>query len=526
MKIRVTLFSLGLLLPAIASSAVRAEDFETGNMALAGSAASGSSPAAAVTGPATGGCCDNDPNKCCDCCGPGTNPWDGTVKVGFGLRESYNYVSAQAPTAAGAAPAINSNDYNFFNPDDARLYVSGTAFGGLVKGTFDTALSGGGSWIAPDDVTLVRLLDGIAQFEFNDYVNFWFGRFLPPTDRANLDGPFYQTPWDYPFVSNYPQIFDGRDDGCAYWGQAGKGKLKWQMGLFNGIRYYAVPGVPTNPNQDGNFLMIGRVTINLLDPEPGYYTQSCYFGDKEILAIGITGAFERDGAGNGTTNGDFTAGSIDLLWEHRLGNCGVINVEAAFYKYNYGVSGAEAAAGPGAGNVAAFDTAIINQGTAEYVEASYLLPYDICFGRLSGRLQPFTRYQYYNRDFRSTIAADGLASVAGLQFDAAIEQVDVGVNYVISGYNAKMTLAWEQGQGVGTTAANVTYDVLRVGAQLQVLVRELYSSTSGWIRLAQVLGPGEKPARVPGLTFFVPFDRATSHDPSVQSMLWLKATLA
>ena len=41
------------------------------------------------------------------------------------------------------------------------------------------------------------------------------------------------------------------------------------------------------------------------------------------------------------------------------------------------------------------------------------------------------------------------------------------MNYVISGYNAKMTLAWEQGQRVGTTAANITYDVLRVGVQLQ-----------------------------------------------------------
>ncbi len=202
-------------------------------------------------------------------------------------------------------------------------------------------------------------------------------------------------------MSNYPALLDGRDDGFAYWGQAGGGKLKWQMGIFNGIRN-TVAGLPIDPNADGNYLLIGRVTVNLLDPEPGYYTQSCYFGDKEILAIGMTGAFQRDAGGVTAGQGDFWAGSIDLLWEHRLGNCGVLDVEAAFYKYNDGLDAANAAAA-----VAENPFGLDNQGEAEYVEISYMLPNDVCIGRMSGRVQPFTRYQYYNYDERSTIAAAG-----------------------------------------------------------------------------------------------------------------------
>ncbi len=49
-----------------------------------------------------------------------------------------------------------------------------------------------------------------------------------------MSGPFFINGWDYPFVSNYPGSFEGRDDGVAYWGQSGGGQFKWQFGLFNG----------------------------------------------------------------------------------------------------------------------------------------------------------------------------------------------------------------------------------------------------------------------------------------------------
>ena len=73
------------------------------------------------------GCGNGDPGNCCDCCGPGTNPWDGTVKAGFGLRTSYNYITSQ--NAAVVPPGIvpgspgGSSCYNFFSPDDARIYL-------------------------------------------------------------------------------------------------------------------------------------------------------------------------------------------------------------------------------------------------------------------------------------------------------------------------------------------------------------------------------------------------------------------
>ena len=78
-------------------------------------------------------------------------------------------------------------------------------------------------------------MDAIGRFEFNQYVNIWAGRFLPPSDRANLYGPYYANDWT-PYADGvadyYPNVAIGRDNGVAYWGDFGLAKV--QLGLFDG----------------------------------------------------------------------------------------------------------------------------------------------------------------------------------------------------------------------------------------------------------------------------------------------------
>ena len=47
--------------------------------------------------------------------------------------------------------------------------------------------------------------------------NVWSGRFLPPSDRANLYGPYYAHHWAVytdGIQDGYPFIFQGRDNGA------------------------------------------------------------------------------------------------------------------------------------------------------------------------------------------------------------------------------------------------------------------------------------------------------------------------
>src|SRR5258706_2325838 len=117
---------------------------------------------------------------------------DASVNIGFGLRTSY--------TNATTSPAGTSQANNF-NVDNVRLYLSGS-YGKYLKATFNTERTGGSASTGGD---AVRVMDAIGQFEPYDSFNVWLGRMLPPSDRANLDGPFYLLPWSFPgIVSNYP----------------------------------------------------------------------------------------------------------------------------------------------------------------------------------------------------------------------------------------------------------------------------------------------------------------------------------
>ena len=195
----------------------------------------------------------------------------GPVTVGAGLRTSF--VNTQ-PDGADST--------NQFLLNDARLYINGPVTD-KIKFMFNTDYDG-----ATDHVAV---LDAVARFEFLRKFNIWAGRFLPPSDRANLYGPFYAHKWDVytdGIQDGYPSVFQGRDNGVAYWGDFGKKvKMKISAGAFDG------------GSADGNPDVIGaaRVQIDFWDPEDGYYLNGTYYGDKNLLAIG--GATQVQGGQHG-----------------------------------------------------------------------------------------------------------------------------------------------------------------------------------------------------------------------------------
>lgn len=314
------------------------------------------------------------------------------VSVGAGMRTSFNSVEDGAPSGED-----RSADFEL---DNLRLYVNGQAHE-YVYMTFNTERD------ADDEI---RVLDAIARFELSDVFNVWIGRMLPPSDRSNLDGPYYLNIWDFPEVQAYPTIFAGRDDGVAYWGQLGGGKLKWQLGAFEG---------PTT--QDDDVLFAARATYNYWDPEPGYYTSSTYYGDKEILALG--GAVQ-------TQDGN-TAWNIDGLMETKLGG-GVVSLEGAYYDYD------ELG---GLGTPAPDATGTKSDGW--FVLGGYLFPQRVGIGRF----QVLARYT----DGSVDNGPDG-------------DIVDVNLNYIIAGHDARVSLVYQKPDG-DLFGDN---DVIRLGVQVQI----------------------------------------------------------
>jgi hypothetical protein len=295
----------------------------------------------------------------------------GPVTVGAGLQTSY----VNTNTTGG-------NDTNNFQLNHIRLYVNGPVTD-TIKFMFNTDY---------DSVTnKIGILDAVAQFEFSPQVNVWVGRFLPPSDRANLYGPFYSHEWAVytdGIQDGYPFVFQGRDNGAMYWGTFAK-KVKVSAGVFDG------------PSSTGNSRIIGaaRVQIDFWDPEDGYYLNGTYYGDKNLLAIG--GATQvQDGR---------TATTVDFLLEKKLPNAGVFSIESEYSNYN-GLGGYQAA---------------YRDSQGAYGLGSYLFPKVVHMGKVNGKFEILGKFA--KADYTRGITAS---------FDQ--KTTEVNFNYVIKQFKARV----------------------------------------------------------------------------------------
>jgi hypothetical protein len=297
---------------------------------------------------------------------------DRWVSLGGGLRTSFR----STQTAPGGSYGQT------FSLDSIRLYVNSqlhkdfqveanTEYGGLTSE--------------------FRVLDAVVKYAPNEYFNIWMGRHLTPSDRANLDGPYFLSAYDYPgLVSRYPGIFAGRDNGVSVSGQVQGGQFKYAFGVYE--------GQPTVLGTGDNMLYAARFVANFLDPEPGYYNASTYYGDKDILAVGFVVQHQANVVNVGGTPGAFTGFNFDLLLEKKLPNDGVATLEGAYYNYDLQDT-------PG-------------DGEAFLAQGAYLFPQQVGIGKF----QPLVRYQ----DFVDT------------------NVLDIGVNYVIRAHNARLSFTYSR----------------------------------------------------------------------------------
>ena len=392
------------------------------------------------------------------------------ISIGVGIRTSFNWVEdANTVNPTAAKPLGDVEDGSDLSLDSIRLYISGQVHE-YVKFTFNTERTGRDS-NADDDGADVEVIDGIVQLEYNDYFNIWMGRFLPPSDRSNFSGPYYLNSWHFPgggVVAGGPQAFpnitNGRDEGIAYWGMYNGGQVKWQVGLFEGNQDSVL-------NPEDNYLAAGRLTLNLWDPEPGYYNASTYYGGKDVLAIGLVGMQQSDSMGTtgptgpgGVTNittpngksGDFAGFSIDFLAEKVLGNDSVVTFEAAYYNYD--------------ADDLVVDTWPFAQGDGFFVLASYLFPET--GWNVNGRFQPMIRFLSSDVDKINVAGVTFNLAAPGLAVPAAgnRETFEIGLNYIIDGFDLRLfsVLGFNEFDldGRAKDPDDVTYFTL--GVQLQL----------------------------------------------------------
>ncbi len=321
----------------------------------------------------------------------------GPITVGAGLRT--DFVST-TPT--------NGPTTNDFQINDIRLYVNGPVYDDL-KFMFNTDYN--------SITNSVEVLDAVARLEVSPEFNIWFGRFLPPSDRADLYGPFFAHEWNVysdGIQDGYPGVFQGRQNGVTYWGTFAK-KVKVSVGGFDGK---SATGSP-------DLIGAARVQIDFWDPEDGYYLNGTYYGDKNLLAIG--GASQiQDG---------HTATTVDFLMERKLPKSGgVVSVESEYSDYN---------------RLGGYNS-LYAKSEGAYVLASYLFAKKVGVGQfeLLGKIAKadFTR-----------------GSIANPNYDQKTDEVNF--NYVIKQFNARVMSFY---QNVRFNRVNANFWEAGLGLQIQM----------------------------------------------------------
>ncbi|MEO8177622.1 MAG: hypothetical protein ABI895_02210 [Deltaproteobacteria bacterium] len=265
------------------------------------------------------------------------------------------------------------------------------------------------------------LMDAIVQFEPDDLFHLWAGRNLVPVDRSNFSGPWFMGPWFYPlfgFVDGQigPTVPhegpSGRNDGLTAWGFYAEDSFS--------IKYYI--GAYDLHDRAQSPLISGRLNLSLLSPEPGFYSNSTYYG-KDLLAIGAGFQYKKNGSSNAwdpaqtlDTN-QYTEFNADILFEKKLGES-VLDLEGAFYKFNGDYERTDA---------------------AWFAVASLLLP--------GGNVQPLVRVQQaipaYDREDTSTL-------------------VDAQLGYVLNAFATRFAGGFRYGK-----AGDLSSKTVFLGAQFE-----------------------------------------------------------
>ncbi|MES1164716.1 MAG: hypothetical protein ABUR63_03075, partial [Verrucomicrobiota bacterium] len=142
---------------------------------------------------------------------------------------------------------------------------------------------------------------------------------------------FFMIPWNYPgffsgaFVGAPAEGPSGRNNGAVVWGDIAGGKFSYFAGAFD------------NANVASSPLFSGKLRLALWDPEPGFWGNASFFGDKDMFSIDVGGQVQKDGSILKDKN--YEDVNVDVLLEKKLGGGSFATLEAAYYHFNQDTHG-------------------------------------------------------------------------------------------------------------------------------------------------------------------------------------------
>jgi|GEM_PF-1617574 len=286
-----------------------------------------------------------------------------------------------------------------------------------------------------------NVLDAIAQLKFMDELQLWVGQHIPAGDRNNMNGPFFGNNWNFATVAGgYPFDVGARDRGFTLWGLVAGGKFKYKLSMVD-----LQPG-----RQIGQSRFGARADLHLWKPEAFYYNSGTYFGGQDILTIGAS--VQGQSGDEAVADDDLVGFNIDGMFEKNFGKGGTLTAEAGYYNFdntgaayasNQGTSDLGGGVGSGGSGFGALGVGGGGVGEGFLGALSWLTP-----GKVGiGQIQPNAKFQYGDYGGNTTAV------------------IDLGVAYVVDGFNHKYHLNYRHAQAGPTGGASAGDDSIQLGFQ-------------------------------------------------------------
>lgn len=290
---------------------------------------------------------------------------------------------------------------------------------------------------------------------YKDEVKLDTGMLLLPFSHNGREAASTLMPVDYDISSvflRYPANGSvvGRVFGTELSGLLINGHLNYILLLSNGVDAQASKITTTtavlNPSDTKRFT--GRLQYNVFDTDDvlGFFYAGTYLGAKKILSVGASYDEEPNAISDDPKNVDFTkvgnysAYDVDVFLDYPIAypsiDSGVATFQAAYLRYN-------------------FDNLNLNDGTAYYVEAGYLLPWVVGWGRLepvikidnfassqtpsNGTYLNFTRFHF------------------GINYWLKAHQANIKAEYMSDNESGKSAGTNTQGQDIGTIQFQILF---------------------------------------------------------------------
>jgi len=226
-------------------------------------------------------------------------PNTSTIRVGFLVQPQFQALSADT--------ALDGYSANLYIRR-TRFLLGGTLFG-MFDYFFDTdfpnlflanvanPVMGGAPF---KNTPGMNVQDAFITWRaLGDMLKVDAGYMLPPLSHNSIQGATTLYSWDYfNYTFGWQQVGAvnvfgasgnpaGRDAGLELRGLVVDGHLEYRLGFFQGFRDAATA---TDVASRNFWRLTGRVQVNLMDAEPGFFYAGTYLGAKKILSIG--GAFD------------------------------------------------------------------------------------------------------------------------------------------------------------------------------------------------------------------------------------------